>query len=853
MDAMDPRGDEAAGAGPQGSPHLDERETRLDRVVRLAARSLDVPFAAVTVFDSTGVRLRAQYGSNATAPEPACRPCRAALAGPDAVIIADTLAVPGFAVCLQAGQDAVLRFYAGIPLVVSQITVGLLCVGDVRPRELTQADRALLDDLAGLAVEALQSGRGRRRSTKLPLPAAGEGVLQFLDASSDLVFVHDLEGTILAVNKSVEQAIGYSRQEIEGANIDRFLVPECRAAARLMALESLGGAGPAMGRLTVLTRDGRRLNLEVSSRPLFGDGRPVGVRTSAKDVTARLEAEAQLSEKRSKLEAFASHLRQLHRLSTSNYDSIESLVNDHLAAGCEIFRLPAGSVVRSGGLPPIVHYACADAAKAAPQGASIEAPLLVDGDVAGVLSFRAHEADRTFTTHEIEIAELLAKSIGRALLEARMRDQLAHEARHDRLTGLANRSYQQDWLEEALSRARRDGTLVAVIFLDLDRFKQINDTLGHSAGDLLLRKVGERLRGLLDSSGQLARVGGDEFTAVLAGLERPEDAVRTGTKLLEALRQPFDIDGNELFITASLGISVFPLDATDASMLLRNSDAAMYRVKNSGRNDLRMFAPEPGAPAMENLALENQLRRAVENGELHLWFQPQMRLDGSLDGLEVLLVWENPKLGRIDPGRFIPVAEENGLIVPIGTWVLAEACRQAARWQRYGPVKVAVNVSALQFARPGFVSTVAEALRGSGLDPRLLELELTESLVMRDVEASVRRMSQLRGLGVRIAIDDFGTGYSSLSYLHSLPVNTLKIDRSFLDDVDGATETLPLIQTIIALAHNMGLCVVAEGVETTGQLDLLRKVSCDLVQGHFFGEPVSLTGVDRLLSAKKCV
>jgi EAL domain-containing protein (putative c-di-GMP-specific phosphodiesterase class I) len=344
-------------------------------------------------------------------------------------------------------------------------------------------------------------------------------------------------------------------------------------------------------------------------------------------------------------------------------------------------------------------------------------------------------------------------------------------------------------------------------------------------------------------------MGGDEFTVLLGELRDHQYSQKVAQKLLDTLRAPFYVDGHELFASASIGISTYPRDGRDAATLQRNADSAMYRAKNLGRNNYQAFMPEFGAMALESMEIENALRRALENEEFQLRYQQQMDIDGGLAGLEALLVWNHAKLGIIPPAQFIPVAEESGLIVPIGGWVIREACRQRAEWGRAHKTraKVAVNVSLVQFTRKGLVESVAQALKESNLDPSLLELELTESVVMRDVQESVRQMEKLRSLGVSLAIDDFGTGYSSLSYLRMLPLDTLKIDRSFLREVDSDPNTMPLLRAIVALAHNLKLCVIAEGVENQRQLEALRSVGCDRVQGYWIGEPLPSAEVSGLL------
>jgi diguanylate cyclase (GGDEF)-like protein len=394
--------------------------------------------------------------------------------------------------------------------------------------------------------------------------------------------------------------------------------------------------------------------------------------------------------------------------------------------------------------------------------------------------------------------------------------------------------------------------MVAVLFIDLDRFKQVNDTLGHTVGDQLLERIAKRLRGCLRPNDFLFRVGGDEFTVVLKGLHAAEEAGAVGHRLLDALRNPLEVDGYEFLVTASIGISLFRQDGMDAATLLRNADRAMYRAKNLGKDSIQFFTADLGAGAFERLNIENALRRALEQQEFQLLYQPQANFSGALRGLEVLLAWEHPKLGRIQPGDFIPIAEETGQIIAIGSWVLEEACRQVVAMQAAGhnPPRLAVNVSALQFGRPDFVQIVASVLERTGFSPGLLELELTESLVMRDAIAASRRMAELRELGVGILIDDFGTGYSSLSYLRRLPANALKIDKSFLEEISQPGGTLPLIQTIVALAHNMGLEVIAEGVESREQFALLRSINCDFMQGRLFGESVAADRIDSLMKRR---
>ena len=441
----------------------------------------------------------------------------------------------------------------------------------------------------------------------------------------------------------------------------------------------------------------------------------------------------------------------------------------------------------------------------------------------------------------------MSTSAGVAQLEQFQR--LVFQASHDSLTALPNRSHFVELLEAALLEAQERSGVLAVLFIDLDRFKQINDTLGHSAGDRLLQEVGGRLRRLSDGRGPAGRMGGDEFAVALTSQSDEQAAARASLEILNALREPHRIDGNELFVTASIGAAIYPQHGTNAADLLHNADSAMYQAKYGGRNDVRVFVAEDTTPGLERLRLENALRRALENKEFELLYQPVFSVDGTLNGLEALLTWRHPLYGIVAPKDFIPIAEQTGLIVPIGSWVLRQACLEGARWRKAGhiPIRISVNVSALQFERADFSETVADALALSGFPSKCLELELTESCVMRDLAGSVVRMSQVRDLGVSISIDDFGTGYSSLSYLTKLPVDSLKIDQSFLRNLQEPEGSLLVVQSIVRLAHSMNLAVVAEGVETAAELDLVRVLGCDKVQGHVYGPSLSRQATEALL------
>ncbi|MEO5813441.1 MAG: EAL domain-containing protein [Rhodanobacter sp.] len=478
-----------------------------------------------------------------------------------------------------------------------------------------------------------------------------------------------------------------------------------------------------------------------------------------------------------------------------------------------------------------------------------------DGSVLGAVAVY-HDRPRVPDNGDLELIVATSRLAAVAIEHRRLTDRLAHQGQHDALTGLPNRLLLQDRLGHALTLARRKQHQVAVLFMDLDHFKQINDTLGHSHGDVLLCDVARRLESCIRRSDTLARLGGDEFMVVVPELDDPNDAMRVAGKLLEAMRSPFHVGEHEFFLSTSIGISLFPEDGDDVETLMASADTAMYRAKDAGRDNCMWFTPQMNTHVLERVEMERQLRHAMALGQLSLRYQPQTDQFGEVKGFEALLRWDHPTLGMIPPTQFIPVAEESGLIVPIGEWVMREACRCMAAWHRAGhtSLTISVNVSAVQFRRGDLLETVRRVLTETQLDPTALELEITESLLLRNAAEASIHLDELRKIGVGVAIDDFGTGYSSLSYLHKLPVSRLKIDQSFVCEIGLKPSTgcdeAPIIRTIIALAHNLGLTVVAEGVETRAQLDLLNSLGCDGFQGYLLHLPLTEDAARRVLGKK---
>jgi diguanylate cyclase (GGDEF)-like protein len=430
--------------------------------------------------------------------------------------------------------------------------------------------------------------------------------------------------------------------------------------------------------------------------------------------------------------------------------------------------------------------------------------------------------------------------------------ELQHMALHDGLTGLPNRLLLEDRIDQAVTQAQRARSLCAVLFVDLDQFKSVNDSLGHFVGDEFLKLIAARLAGAVRSEDTVSRLGGDEFVVLLRNVTESDDAGRIAAKIVEAVSKPARILTHDVEITTSIGICVFPFHGRDSRELIVNADAAMYQAKNLGRNNFQFFTEETSSAYRERLRLHGGLRHAVERGEFELHYHPKVEVKtGEIVGMEALVRWRHPEKGLIPPAEFIPAAEETGLILPIGTWVLREACRQNKAWHDRGltQLRVAVNISALQFQR-NLLDTVGKALQASGLEPRYLELEITESVVMQNAAEAVLTLEQLSRMGVHISIDDFGTGYSSLSYLKRFPLQTLKIDRSFIREITQDPDDAAIVSAIIALAHNLRLKVVAEGVETEQQLAFLRLLGGDEYQGFYRTKPLPAGEFERLLTAR---
>ncbi|MEP6827548.1 MAG: EAL domain-containing protein, partial [Aestuariivirga sp.] len=455
------------------------------------------------------------------------------------------------------------------------------------------------------------------------------------------------------------------------------------------------------------------------------------------------------------------------------------------------------------------------------------------------------------TAADMRLVNVTTRIAGIAMERKQAEERIQFMATHDALTGLPNRTLLKDRLAQAITHAERYGHCVSVVFIDLDKFKDINDNLGHNAGDELLKTVANRMVNSVRSVDTVVRMGGDEFVIVLVDRTKNIDStVEVLHRIRTAIAEPIHLEGHDLNVTCSIGLANYPDDGADANSLLASADAAMYRAKETGRDNFQFYTPELNVSVHSKFALQEDLRHALAHSELVLDYQPQLDLrSGKMFAVEALLRWKHPTLGLIPPAKFIPMAEASGQIVPIGDWVLRTACKQNKAWQDAGlpPINICVNVSARQFNEKNWVNHIKAALHDSGLAPHHLELEITESLIMQDADQAVIKMQQIQQLGVQIAIDDFGTGYSSLSALKTFPVARLKIDKSFIDQIPNNERDNSVASAVITLGQKLNMRVIAEGVETDEQIKFLRENNCDEIQGYRYSKPVSAETIEQLL------
>jgi len=698
----------------------------------------------------------------------------------------------------------------------------------------------------------------------------------------DAVFMLDIHSRFTAINPAGELIIGYTQEQLRSMSYLQLVSPQHAAEVKRCYVHVIRKLEPQTVEVDVVRGDGKTAELTVTTVPLMTQGRIAGVIGIAKDMTAKNKALRLVDGQNRVLEMIAKTQR-LDDILTS----IVALIEEQSGALCSVLMLdrernalqveaapsfpdgfsrllkdiPVGPRSGSCGTaaylkkPVIVEDIETDERwtgiqeTVAPYGfrACWSVPILLEDEVLGTFAMYYTER-RAPSEEDMRLIERAGALVGLAVERRRQDETIRHMAFHDSLTGLGNRRLLEESLDRAIDRASREGDRLAVMFLDLDRFKVVNDSLGHRFGDALLRQVSCRLVDAAGGLGLIARQGGDEFVLLLDGAT--EEVARTvAGHILDALQSPFYVEHQEIFITPSIGVSVFPDHGDDAQALLKCADYAMYQAKQNGRNGYQVFHARLQSKAEKRLELENHLRRALERKELSLHYQPQVHTrTRRVIGVEALLRWQHTSWGPISPAQFIPIAEETGLILPIGDWVLNEACRQAKAWLDDGlpEMTVSVNISARQLQQPDFVARVEAALSATGLPSRLLELELTESLTM-DRASSSEAIRRLKGLGIGIAIDDFGTGYSSLHYLKHLSINRLKIDQSFVRDLLSDQNDRDIVKAIVTMSHSLGIEVIAEGVEMPEQARFLEQHGCDQVQGYLFSRPLPADAVPAFL------
>lgn len=692
----------------------------------------------------------------------------------------------------------------------------------------------------------------RARQTEASLDQSQAFAQSIINHALDGIITVDTRGIIHSFNPASERIFGYMSGEVIGQKINA-LMPKltCSENDCYLVIDQDDGKGRVIGTSKELTgrrKDGSTLPIELTvSEFLVGEHQLFTV--ILRDITERKRAEEALRESEERYRALTENTYDLiseisidgrYLYLTPNYkDVLGYETSEFLGKRVTDFIHPEDRpAVMTGFRRVFEHFAL---------GQVVYRNMHKNGEL------RWFES--TGKTYQTVTGELRVVFVSRDITERqRYEETIRHQAFHDALTGMPNRLLLKDRLTLAMAHAKRNRQMLAVLFLDLDRFKLINDTLGHATGDQLLQRIAMRLKECVREDDTVARMGGDEFTLLLPEITQAENAAKVAHKILEAIRQPLDIGGHELYITTSVGIVLYPNDGEDAETLLKNADTAMYRAKEKGRNNYQLYTPAMNAKAFERLAMENSLRRALEREEFVVHYQPRLNINtGEIIGMEALVRWQTPDRGLVPPGEFIPVAEETGLIVPIGEWVLHTACAQNKAWQDAGfpPVRVAVNLSARQFQLQNLVATVSRVLKETGLDPHWLELEITETVAMQNAEYATGMLKELKDMGIELSIDDFGTGYSSLSYLKRFPINKLKIDKSFVNEIGTDKDHAAIASTIIVLGQSLKLGVVAEGVETEEQLDFLKLHQCNEMQGFLFGRPVSAGEFETLLMRYK--
>ncbi|MGH8642067.1 MAG: EAL domain-containing protein, partial [Burkholderiales bacterium] len=780
--------------------------------------------------------------------------------------------------------SAGMRGIFAVPVRAEGRTLGVLAFSSSNPRE---PDERLLQ---GMRVIGSQIGQFlQRKQAEVVLRASEEQFRAIFEQAAVGITRVDLNGVLVEVNQRFCDMLGYSKDELLGRTVRDITHPDDFGQGSQYRAELLHGVtGSMSGEKRFFRKDGGILwARRTMSNACDAEGRPLYVISIVEDITARkrdeqlLALEHAVTRTLAEADTAAAGLQAVLRTvcETEGWELGRYFAADDKAGVLrfgEAWGVPDQEIERFIGSSRTLTYgpgvglagrvwqsgeplwvadintdarvsAAGRAGESGIRGAFVF-PLVSEGRTIGVFVFNSR-AVREPEERLLRAIRVIGSQIGQFIQRKQAEDRVAQLAQFDTVTGLPNRYLFLDRLGQVLTQARRNDWKIGVLFVDLDRFKAVNDTYGHSAGDQLLREVATRIKNAVRGSDTVGRLSGDEFAVVLADMAKVEDAALVSQKIVAALAAPYVLEGHQAYVTASIGIAVFPGDGEEPEILIKNADTAMYRAKEQGRNNYQFYLPQMNERLMARRELETQLREALERDEYRLHYQPKVSLaTGAITSFEALLRWEHG--GRlVSPAEFIPILEETGLIVAVGEWVIRTACKQIRQWERLetGARPVAVNLSVRQFQSKDLAAVVKRTLRETGVAPELLELELTETLLMSEAEESVQALRQLKAVGVRLAVDDFGTGYSSLAYLRRFPLDTLKIDRTFIRDAISDPDDATITITIINLAHSMKLKVVAEGVETEGQHHFLAANHCDEMQGFYFARPLGAEECTRML------
>lgn len=785
-----------------------------------------------------------------------------------------------------------------LPLIVNGEFFGFLGFDNCQEARLWEPLEVDLLQTAASAIAIIQE----RRQAQLALQHTEEKYRSIVENAVEGVFQSTTEGRYVTVNPMLARIYGYdSPDDLIQSLVDIEHQLYVNPQRRLEFVQLMQEKGVLWGfESQVYRKDGKIIWISECARAVYNaQGQLVGYEGTVEDITRRKQAEEQLLKRDNLLQGVAQATNYLLTIPDLQRAIPRALAILGDAAGTDRVYIyenhphpETGELCMSlryewtrEGIPqgidkpywqnlPYGDYGTQRWYEAFQQGKSVGGvirdfslaeqellrrdqivsilmvPIAVNDQLWGYIGFDECATERHWSASEESILVAIAARMGGAIKRQHTEEQMRYQAYHDALTGLPNRMAFDQRLGMALARARRNGEILAVMFLDLDRFKTINDTLGHAVGDLLLQQTTHRLSSCLREEDTIARWGGDEFTLILPGIKSSEDATRIARRISQALKPAFHLSNQDLYITCSIGISLYPFNGSDAETLLKHADVALYRAKEQGRNNYQFYTAAINPQASELLTLDHSLHHALERNEFVVYYQPQFNIDtGEITQMEALVRWNHPKLGLVSPKTFITLAEENGLIIPIGEWVLRMACAQSRAWQLSGlpQMRVAVNLSARQFQQTHLVESIAQILEETELDPGYLELEVTESVAMRDVDFTTAVLRQLKQMGVRISMDDFGTGYSSLSYLKQFPLDALKIDQSFVRDLGENPEDTAIISAVITLGRGLNLTVIAEGVETSQQMQRLRSLQCSEMQGYWFSHPLDAQQASRFL------